>query len=796
MVICLTILSGCGTTRVIPLQGTSQSKKIINSGEVASAQNEQFSIQITYGANNVLMGEAWIPVTVQVKNKGENFEGSARITVPSPVEEGGISYEKDFSIPQNGEKKLTISIPQLRNFTKFKVSIVQGDNVLISKEVRTGLEYGDNMEPLNVGILSNDAAALHYFDGEYLDNQFGIGVRTTELTQQSFPEDASALGSMAFLVINQFETEKLSKEQMDAMISWVEQGGVLILGTGTSAKQVLSGFPSEYLGGEIGNNHKKEMVYDAHNGKETVEVESVDLKVNGGTLLKDIVNGAKIWRVEKGNGSVIVTDFDLGSQSINEWSNNGEFATTLLEETMSDIVKSHFSYVYFGNNYDTSMANALNFYDGIAFPKTASYIILFTLYILIIGPIGYFILKKKDKREKIWILIPITALVFNGIIFISSSDSQVKDTVGTTITMVDSSTSNWREEVFVSMLNPNKKAYAIQVVNGYKQMMPFRNSYYYYNDNVNLDMNHYTIKEQEEGTIISFEKGKAFSNDIFKMTGTKKKEQGGFEKNLELTIDGISGTVTNRTGYDLVQAGIVYNGKYVSLGDMKAGETVTIKSNEVELLRNTDASSIAGLLVDNMPYRTQEERARKNQLNDIYIYFGGRFERMVDNEGYIVGIAEQYDKDYIVNSSIEESGRALFYDHFKEKPIDSKEYYVRNIMTVLESSKTGNIDQTSNRVYMDLEEAEYKFDSAYNIEEIYSSNLTSETGYREQNLHIYAWNYKTKKYEEIFKTEKKLTKNQINNYVNGHRMKLRFTCDGYSDLPIISVSGGGRDARN
>ena len=37
---------------------------------MASAQNEQFSIQITYGANNVLMGEAWIPVTVQVKNKG------------------------------------------------------------------------------------------------------------------------------------------------------------------------------------------------------------------------------------------------------------------------------------------------------------------------------------------------------------------------------------------------------------------------------------------------------------------------------------------------------------------------------------------------------------------------------------------------------------------------------------------------------------------------------------------------------------------------------------------------------
>ena len=56
------------------------------------------------------------------------------------------------------------------------------------------------------------------------------------------------------------------------------------------------------------------------------------------------------------------------------------------------------------------------------------YMILFAvaIYVVVIGPVLYIILKKKDKREFAWIAVPAISAVFMLIIFVLSMNSQYK----------------------------------------------------------------------------------------------------------------------------------------------------------------------------------------------------------------------------------------------------------------------------------------------------------------------------------------------------------------------------------
>lgn len=56
--------------------------------------------------------------------------------------------------------------------------------------------------------------------------------RTFELDGSNFPEDEVGLSLFDVLVVNDYRLRDLSGTQTAAIMNWVQDGGVLILGTG------------------------------------------------------------------------------------------------------------------------------------------------------------------------------------------------------------------------------------------------------------------------------------------------------------------------------------------------------------------------------------------------------------------------------------------------------------------------------------------------------------------------------------------------------------------------------------
>ena len=350
----------------------------------------------------------------------------------------------------------------------------------------------------------------------------------------------------------------------------------------------------------------------------------------------------------------------------------------------------------------------------------------------------------------------------------------------------------------MSFINSSKKGYQVSVDKMYQPVQSANLAFYLgEEEKYHLDTTRYSINNGEDETIISFGNTEAFSKNIFAMYSEQEEKASGFEKNISMSDNKISGTVTNQTGYDLSEAGIVYNGFYMYLGNVKAGETVSLDSKKTKMLLNTTYTNMGDLLIKHMPSNTREARTKRNQFNQIYQIVGHLFERMKTGEGYVFGIANNYDKDYIKNSEVQESGVALFYDFFEQLPEDVGEYYVQNILEVMTDSKRNNIFIKENSLNDIIDEVEFQFDSNYEVVTLRSSGVTSEERYQDRGLSISAWNYKKKRYEPIFQKEDEISGTELQAYISNHRMKLKFESNsGYSMLPIISAIGGESDVGN
>lgn len=760
-------------------------------------QNEEISVRVTYGLQGVITSNVELPVKMEIENTGEDFKGTAVVTLPDIKQKKGISYEKDVEIPSGETKTISILVPELGNFDTFQVALQKNGQEVLKQKISIELPYYNTSGGVLVGVLSEHPELLEYVNELVLDNSYSSTIQTVFLNLDSFPEETDTLNMMSFLIVDQVPEEQLSQKQREALKEWIQSGGVLILGGGSKSQEVLSILGENDLEYEV-ETIKNIALADAETTSKKISVESAIVKIKDAVLVKNLDDEIQTWKVEQGKGAIVFNSCMLGSESFNDWSKKGEFVAALLKNTMSDTTKEQLKNNYINNSFNDNIEQALDFYGDIKIPKTGFYIALFTIYILLIGPVGYFYLKRKDKREFIWLFVPVTVCIFYFILFIVNKDSNITEPVGTSITMIDSSSKNWKEQVYVSIMNPNKQAYEVSFSKNCQLVMPLKTPDYKWNygDKYDLDVSRYAIKSTENQTTVTFQNGKAFSKDIFTMEAKEKKQTRGFEKHLTFTKDGISGSITNQTGYSIEEAGIVYNGMYVFLGDIGAGETVSIQPENTQIIRNKYANAIGELLTSNMLRQTREERSKKYQFQQLYTFFGGTLEESKTGEGYVFGIIEQYDKQYIENSSVQEHGRALVYDSIDQVSEKDGEYYVQNIMENVVFDQNKNIDFKSNVLYGEEDELEFSFDHAYEIQEIRCSNLTKEQLYQDVGLSIYAWNYQTKKYEKVFDTKKKLTGAELQKFVSKHKIRLRFECEASATLPIISVVGGENDAGN
>lgn len=528
---------------------------------------DHFVLDLQMGFDNSYIVEKVTPMTATLTNNGEAFQGEFQVKVYTYENtDSGFQkyalYSQKLELPEGATKQVSMELG-LNTVRRFmEVSLVdEGGNVVFQKHVPV-----DALSPetVAVGVLSEQPAQVQYLAGMNLSEKTSVFF----LDRDTFPESQSVMENFAVLIIDDFDTATLGDAQKKALKNWVDNGGLLVLGTGVQAQKVLSGL--DFVDVSL-NGTQSVSGISAPDG--TALSLSAPLTVAGISAEKASVkweaNGTPLTSLMPyGGGYVLLNHFALGLAPFA----NMPQQTAVLKGLCSGLYDAE------GENAGAEITNQLR-YAANSFPSVTgnSIVVIFLavgIYIVLAGPVMYLVLKKKDRRELGWITIPVLSVVFLGVVFLLAGRSTYHNGMISTkaIVEMEEGSSVGEAQIAMAMKVPGNGDVTLESELPIPVQPQLDNGWY--DGNGKAEEIDYKVTTGD-GTNIVFYDNMAWETNFVGASATL--ELGGsVTSNVAFDGEKVVGTVTNGTSVNFMDAYLKLDYIYIPLGELPAGETMEV----------------------------------------------------------------------------------------------------------------------------------------------------------------------------------------------------------------------------
>lgn len=805
----------------------SDNKKIIK-------QNDNFTVSAEYGMGGLVYYDMPVMVSVTVTCK-ENFSGTLQL-IPG-VDEYAINkpaYGEDISLSSNESKTFQFALASIGNSGKMIIQIVDEKGKVVYQE-RNEIVLENGGLKVSIGILSDDYSALSYFDGIGLTvDQEQAVTSIFELSKKDFPEDALGLNMLQYMVIDNFDTSTLSEEQYTALKTWVMDGGVLILGLGNHYQNVLNCFQDDFITGTLGKITKSTVTWkeleDVSGGpldykKETAEPENdeiqnesieiedgqesssdnrqesigiekaihmdldcVEFEMEDGEPFSEYTTEASAYYKEIGLGRVVVLGYSMSMEPMTSSSYKQAIVKFLIQNAGIPETNERF----YGNSMKWDVmyrgTETARLADSSSKPSVLLYGVILLVYVILVGPILYVILKLRNKREKIWIAIPIISLGFTGIIYCTGFIYRVNKPLVSTFTVVQLEDKLKKEKIYTNIRCPKPKEYSIQFEKGYTGFRMNNNEYYGTLVGSTSDENAYScmIKKNGKGTEVLLKNPEVFKEHNFMIDKNSDNNVGTLDSELKCFTNGFEGSVTNNTCYDLKDVVVTFENYLCMIGDMKKGETRTVDSSKIISMKAHE--TFEDLYPSKQLYKDKEMYLRY-QINGVV-------ENMIDKggygKGYIWASVPSYQSEMVDASKVKQAGCGVLMTTYTAEYADVTGDFFPTIST-FEVASQGDYNSMDRYMYGAEATITYSFEAVGKIATLEKMEEAEDTyGDYASFADVYAYNVQTGDFEQIFTKGNVLTGNELKKYMLDDVIVLKYMSKDTNKetyIPRISAKG-------
>jgi hypothetical protein len=613
----------------------------------ASAEEKPLDIQIQTWNNGKIKENRWFPVKVTITNPGDDVSGDLVVKLNHNNGNKNSAYVKSLDLPHNSTKVEWLVLPGThfdKNNNKiifYKDSLDSGESIDFTKKSVYIETFMVSRETLQVGLLASDPDTLNFLA---LLNQNNYQVNIIPLNQEDLPAESLMLDNLDILAINDFAADQLTDSQEAAIHTWVKQGGQLILAGGASYPKSAESFkdlsPVEYLGTSAISSFPS---LEAAAGKElamTSPFTVSNVKVKAGETIIAEGNIPLFVKQEIRKGSVLYAAYDLALNPLASWNGN----VGLWEQILSDKLQkaNTVGQVHFGNEY-WEMNQALDQFAALLPPALGIMVWIFLAYALIVAPLLYILLKKWDKREWAWIIVPGIAVISSFCIFAVGASDRTS-TLSQTLNVIEiDDTGQGSMKSAAAVFVPRGGKFDIELAE-HQYAMPFQEDYY--NNNLNdLDGSiDQVVFLGEKEQRVQFRNVPFWSIRKFWIHEGTTREYGKFDYTMKIEQTSASGEITNLTGHDLQDVSLVINQQLLKLGDMKSGETQSFQQS-LASFQSGHHQNIAQQL---FPYMgNQDEYIRERAL--LSSAMNARFNAGVNNKTVIIAVNRDNQATFAIN---------------------------------------------------------------------------------------------------------------------------------------------------
>lgn len=574
------------------------------------------SAGVTMGVTPLLGGHVkygeWLPLRISLNNAGGDLEAEVRTEIAGTA--GLAIYAVPVSLPAGARKEVILYVPPPSFAQEFETRLVSGDQVLVSTR------FSVITHPQNsylIGLLTEDPQALQALNALAL-RQRGL-VQAFRLSLADLPERAEALRSLDCLIVNDVDTTALKPAQVEALQVWIAQGGRLVLGGGAGAARTLAGLPEALRPVELAApTELAALPALADFTGEPVQVPgpfvaTLPASLRGHALLRQ--DGQPLLVQEsQGAGWITYLALDPTTSPFDAWAGILLFWQKLLEpgsalpsNTPIDIPQRSLE--------AEQMSYALQNLPSLAPPSVRWLAILLGIYVLLVGPVNYLLLRRLRRLEWAWLTIPALTLAFSAGAFGAGYRLRGSDLIIHQISVIPLTEGGtvYPVRTYVGLFSPSRESYQVQV-DGDPLISPM-SVYAPWMNAAPLDTGVGALNVLQgdpalvRGLTVNQWAMQTFEAETLWPAGDQT-----VETDLYLEGDRLRGTLRNGLDYPLEGIVVLAGNRFVQLGELAAGAERTV---DEPLAGSTTGSSIPWALFElpsNMPAPSSASDAERRRM--------------------------------------------------------------------------------------------------------------------------------------------------------------------------------------
>ncbi|MDD3334997.1 MAG: hypothetical protein PHI98_05700 [Eubacteriales bacterium] len=568
-----------------------------------SALGQGIELNAAMGYDGAITYLRRLPVFVEITNNGGDTSGVLCIDVArSSVEYD--RYSTPLTIAAGSTVAVTMPVQLSMKQSAYTVKWMENGLSTAETEIKKGTVFAPST--IVIGVLSPEPEKLSYLNITQAADPLKRGEiwQTVALDQKSFPAAKADMDFFDMLVVDGVDMGSLSTDQTEALDGWLRNGGVVLVGGGAEA---LTSFPyfSAYTGIAPGTLSSKEGLsgelldwfgLKAEPSEGTAAV--VELRGAAGTAIGEetLVDVTKV-----DGGYVLTAGFSLSEKPLSTWmGRNAIWQRVMLGYALQRYTSIVNQRVNGSNGNDYVDYEVLNQIPVANTGAMSLPVILLAAFVLLVGFGSYWILKKLDKREWMWVTVPSLCVLCSLAIWGASILLNLQKPIAVSYTMLELEKDGNRNSftaVGVAQADAGRMEVTLQEGNINTDSY---SSYYYDGGNTQGEPSQTLRYEYTLGGLsqMTFQKTQTWEQNSFMVSDAPLRECSltgfaGWENNR------LSFTVTNQSSIPLSDGLIMTDYGYVSVPVLLPGQTLTAEmSPDDELILDADKIKDGMLLSD------------------------------------------------------------------------------------------------------------------------------------------------------------------------------------------------------
>jgi len=565
-------------------------------------------LDVFVGYDGILTQGGFFPVVFEVFNDGPGFKGLLELT-PGQFGQGQVR-EVPVELPTGTLKRIVIPVFSAQQYGSSSWNIRLIDDRRRLRAETTSRPIRKN-NPFGIPLLAAVTRTPPLLPEVKASGQ-DMKPIVARLQPDLFPDNPIALEGLDTIYLSSERALDLKVNQVNALLAWLQAGGHLVVGVEqiihvNGAEWLHDLLPCEFTDLTTVNLHSElqrwvtsglgrtgQSIYDVSisvdnpyaklkpdDHFESQPIQVATGKKRDGQVLIGTETTPLAWTARRGRGQITVLTFAPELEPFASWINRPHFWAKMLNLPTEMLEKTEY-YRYAGYSLDGVFGAMIDSKQVRKLP-VGWLLLLLVGYLIVIGPLDRYWLRKLGKQMLTWITFPIYVALFSGLIYFIGYKLRAGETEWNELQVVDVIPNGERAiargHTFASVYSPVNASYQLA---GQQPFSTLRGEFMR------------TAGGQETSKAIVRQQGNGFEAEISVPVWTSQLyvnewwTQGPLPLQVSVASRGVDWVITvdNRLDTKLTSVMVAVEKRLYNLGDVPArqGRTVTVRKGSGESL--------------------------------------------------------------------------------------------------------------------------------------------------------------------------------------------------------------------